>query len=544
MARGLIIRFSFFWKYHISQIENRDKAMTDQDKSTPTCDDSSLNGNAGHDRVDTEKEESKRQRNPGRKPAPSDSLFGIKRELDRALDEWVEASKNDKGFPPTETAKVISAIVRRYATIGLIGIIATFIPIMLLIWQGFEMHNQNKSVIEQNIQLRQQNELIYQDIRHRTEIESRLAIFEGKGGPIAQRALTDLIKLLNDQNQPLSILDFSGANFSGSNFISMDLSYTFFNGANLKNATFISTDLYHTQFHRADLSGAYLGTGDTSNSLNLRESNFAMAKLDKAILSDSDFQGAFMDNASMKEIEAFSSNFDKCRLNNVNFFNATLQASTFRQAELCSADMSGAQIIGANFVKAELQNAKFINARVEEALFRKAILKYADFTNANVSGANFSGAWLFGAKLKFSEFDRAIFKQACYNERTILPFSDKEAKKRGMVRFGPGSDLQGINATDYQYVSYDNIISAFSNANLRGANLRGADLHDVFLGCADLTDAILEDAILKGTIYTDCTRLPFSDKIALQKGMVKQISQESASLDVGYTDEEWAENTK
>ena len=76
----------------------------------------------------------------------------------------------------------------------------------------------------------------------------------------------------------------------------------------------------------------------------------------------------------------------------------------------------------------DLWGADMKNADLKDADLSGSNLSRADLTGADLSGANLSGATLLLTKIKGAKLQGAIF-----NERTVLPFSRKEAVERGMV---------------------------------------------------------------------------------------------------------------
>jgi hypothetical protein len=75
----------------------------------------------------------------------------------------------------------------------------------------------------------------------------------------------------------------------------------------------------------------------------------------------------------------------------------------------------------------DLWGADMKNSDLKNADLSGANLSRADLSGADLTGANLSGATLLLTKIKDIKLEGAIF-----NERTVLPFSRKEAEKRGM----------------------------------------------------------------------------------------------------------------
>jgi uncharacterized protein YjbI with pentapeptide repeats len=101
----------------------------------------------------------------------------------------------------------------------------------------------------------------------------------------------------------------------------------------------------------------------------------------------------------------------------------------------------------------------------------------------NLRDVKFNGANLRGANLRGANLRGADVKKVIYDDKTKLPFSDEEARKRGMLKIAP-------------------------QANLTGADLSGLNLRDVDLSGANLTGASLKDTKLLGACYNQSTTFP------------------------------------
>lgn len=102
-------------------------------------------------------------------------------------------------------------------------------------------------------------------------------------------------------------------------------------------------------------------------------------------------------------------------------------------SNLPCTNLSGYNLKGINLAKTDLfktnlKNTNLTGANLSQAYLRKANLVGANLENANLRAANLRDADLTGAKL-----NGADLRQAIYNAHTVLPFSEEEAKNRGMV---------------------------------------------------------------------------------------------------------------
>lgn len=70
---------------------------------------------------------------------------------------------------------------------------------------------------------------------------------------------------------------------------------------------------------------------------------------------------------------------------------------------------------------------------LKDASFEKKSLAGANLSRANLKGADLRGVDLRGSWMLMTNVDGAKMDGAKFNERTILPFSRKDAEKRGMI---------------------------------------------------------------------------------------------------------------
>lgn len=87
-----------------------------------------------------------------------------------------------------------------------------------------------------------------------------------------------------------------------------------------------------------------------------------------------------------------------------------------------------------------------------------------------------------------------------------------------------GAEMKGLDLSEIHMEGVDFSGANLKHAKLESASIRRAKLHNTNLKGASLKGADLRGADIfevnwKGALFDDQTRLPFSDDIALQKGM-------------------------
>ena len=142
-------------------------------------------------------------------------------------------------------------------------------------------------------------------------------------------------------------------------------------GANLSGA-----DLTFMNLRGATLPFTDLSFADLTGVSDAFFAYFNDANLERAILSDGDFNNAFFTNANLN--------------------NSDLSFAVFFNAYFANASMSNADLGGADLAFANLRNADLTGAVLTEA-----ILDDADLTGADLTGADLTGAYLYYTILDF-----------------------------------------------------------------------------------------------------------------------------------------------
>lgn len=155
----------------------------------------------------------------------------------------------------------------------------------------------------------------------------------------------------------------------------------------------------------------------------------------------------------------------RTNLRGANLNGALLVGANFSEADLTGARLYVQDMQGANLVRTKLRWADFssggeagapmthiqatavdlAHANLHRARMMFATLNGAYLMDANLSGAFLNRAWLLGANLRGANLmgtdmtqvqvdDNTVFAGAKYDSRTRLPFSEREAAKRGMIK--------------------------------------------------------------------------------------------------------------
>ncbi len=170
-------------------------------------------------------------------------------------------------------------------------------------------------------------------------------------------------------------------------------------GANLEGASLAGTDLRRARLSCADIDGVLTQQIDRADNctrlenVDLSRAKLAGADLRLALLADTRFEGANLDDADLRYSD--------------------LTGADFSGAEMRRAALSGgAVLIGANFLGAAMQGADLTGARLYAADFYGAGLQGAQLSFVQAFGANFEGADLDAALMNFAKLHGADFSNA------------------------------------------------------------------------------------------------------------------------------------
>jgi uncharacterized protein YjbI with pentapeptide repeats len=143
--------------------------------------------------------------------------------------------------------------------------------------------------------------------------------------------------------------------------------------------------------------------------LNLKGGIFNASYFYRTEVTDSD-----LSHAAFRRSVILQSSFVDMTANNLDLRGAHLKGVNFRNSELDNLFATGTRFTRVQFSSCNLQNANFWGSQLQEV----------DFTRADLRGANLSQTMILLSR----------FTGARFNDQTQLPFTEKEALQRGMVK--------------------------------------------------------------------------------------------------------------
>jgi uncharacterized protein YjbI with pentapeptide repeats len=198
----------------------------------------------------------------------------------------------------------------------------------------------------------------------------------------------------------MSGVEMSNSKLQKAIFIERDLNGANFTGSDLSNATFIECGLTRADFSAATLhETAFVAARATQANFanaNMTNVRFVLA----SDLSGSDFTGACLDRANLRDAGLEKANFTGTSINMTDFSEANLQKAVFNRAQgvrpmFMKSDLAQADLSNAGFYEGTM-----LKARLTSASLKGSNLYGVEFMNATVGGTDFFAANLDQTKLK------------------------------------------------------------------------------------------------------------------------------------------------
>ncbi|MEZ4380738.1 MAG: pentapeptide repeat-containing protein [Nannocystaceae bacterium] len=182
---------------------------------------------------------------------------------------------------------------------------------------------------------------------------------------------------------------------------------------------------------RLSLRQAYFVGADLSE-LEIGEIDLNDSRFDGAVMTRIDLSDAYLEQASLRRIEAASSSFSGAHMAKANLGGAMLSG----------ADLSGADLSGADLSLATLRQATLENADLSGASLAGAVLEQADMSGR----LKLSGTDLAGADLR--EIDKAPRESAIKGAKgwELAAYSDALAKELGLDDARHAANKRAVDA--------------------------------------------------------------------------------------------------
>ena len=280
----------------------------------------------------------------------------------------------------------------------------------------------------------------------------------------------------------------AGADLSGKNFGTMDLSNAIFDNADLSYANFDDATLKEARFTQANLSYVDLAGKDLKGSILVRVdlsdtklvgTDLSFANLADANLQESDLTGTKLVGANLRHTNLEGANVKNTDFTNANFTYANLVGTNLKDAKVDDAKFTGVKFDGFDISLGSLLKINFSDTDISEAILTNTDLSDKDLSHAILSGQDLSG----------HDITNTILSGADLTDVT-LPDTGLSGKNFEYTTFD-GVDLSGkdLSSSNFQYASFNN------------ADLRNVDFSSSFLIQVDFTK--IKNKSLAGAYFRD-----------------------------------------
>ncbi len=202
-------------------------------------------------------------------------------------------------------------------------------------------------------------------------------------------------------------------------------------------------------------------------------------------------KGALLNDANFRYAQAYRAFLANAHLLHTNFQGAFLSQADLRNSDMGQSNLRYAILDQAQMNHVNLDRAVLDGANLSRADLRAANLSYASLANASLVDAHLEGATLYGAKLASAMLIRTSFEKTDLRETHLDGANLEHVDMRGAYLWS--AELVGARLTNAQLGT-----AIFVDADLRNTDLRWAHLAGTVLTGADLTGANLDGADFRG----------------------------------------------
>jgi len=324
---------------------------------------------------------------------------------------------------------------------------------------------------------------------------------------------SNLFDKMNLSNVNLAGVDIGSSSLNGKDLSGANLSYV-----DLSNQDLEGTNLTNVFLLRTDLSGNDLRQTPLENT-NFRFTNLSGSKLPDSILTNNDFYSAELKNMDFGGKNLSNSIFSLADFEDTNMIEVNVEYSSFVDVDF--SQIKNKSLKGANMDHGSFSYSSFVDVelpmKLEHVNFNKAKMNGVNFENRSIFGTLFQETNLNNANFKDADLSAGAARTIIDYEPRLLELSTREFVKEV---FGPHPNVQllDVNIIDdkihVRALFYNNFSNSelqnanlqnsnlfyadFKNTNLSGTNLSNAQLNDVNLSGANLSGANLSGANLSG----------------------------------------------
>lgn len=342
----------------------------------------------------------------------------------------------------------------------------------------------------------------------------------------------------NSNWQELEVTDSKIINTKGEGIFN----YSSWERVEFYSNSLVNSSFFKSKFYKVDFSsGAWtlldkVQKGETISE-NFSENN----------LRYTDWRESILEEVSFTFANLFNAQFQKTKMNRVNFQGSNLEQAALIYAQIIDADFSSFVVPSNNTSNSQLM----IDYKGFKIVNKQTKMSYVDTSNSNVKYAYFnfiemnSSTWV-ESKISFSEFSYTQFNDSVFSQSAIYQSLFYETEMRGsyfnnsnlglevfLSSLPAGKktidfincDLQfsTFNGVNWYYFNDINSTAhgpSFLNSNLKGTVWDQAYNEGASFRGSNLINSNLQASFLDNAIFNSATQLPFSLQTAQNLGMI------------------------
>lgn len=198
--------------------------------------------------------------------------------------------------------------------------------------------------------------------------------------------------------EPL-LLDFSGSNLPGTDFVGVTAHNRKFNGSALRGSNFAGADLTGSSFSGSDVREANFD-GANQSDCTLTANDLAGSSFNKTILVRTVFSSSGLAGVKFIDAELTDVTISKTDLRKTVFENSIFKGVSFKTSDMRNVCLDGQSFINVKFDKTALNDATFNGATLRNVSFRPTYALTNKFYRA-IPTISFDGAKM--DKLTYAE---------------------------------------------------------------------------------------------------------------------------------------------
>jgi uncharacterized protein YjbI with pentapeptide repeats len=259
----------------------------------------------------------------------------------------------------------------------------------------------------------------------------------------------------------------------------------------LRNVNFAEAKLNSAKFRKAQLQGAVFARAKLDDS-NFRGAQIEQAVFSRALLNRADWTGVHGKVRAIRTIMD-GATIEQAHLRQSEFSGASLKGAKLTNSHLNKAEMPGVRMQGADISKTDFGGANLAKAVISECRAAETIFASAQLAGATLTGATLAWAKLDGVKGKQLTAVRTVFEDCTLGGADFTGGAFEHARFVRCNLGGVSFDGANLGGAEFEQCVLHSV--CFSNAKLAGPRFLGqneANADRIKIDRANWREAIFE----------------------------------------------------